>query len=43
MNDLWQRNEQEFQYVACDTGKKHKRLWTPDSIPFLKQLICIKS
>ncbi|HJM33633.1 MAG: DNA alkylation repair protein [Candidatus Marinimicrobia bacterium] len=43
MNDLWLRDEREFQYVACDTGKKYKRLWTPDSIPFLQQLICIKS
>jgi len=24
MNDLWLRNEREFQYVACDTGKKYK-------------------
>ena len=24
MNDLWLRDEREFQYVACDTGKNTK-------------------
>lgn len=43
MNTLWKMDEREYQYVACDLGKRYKKMWTPESIPFLQQLICTKS
>ena len=43
MSDLWKMDEREYQYVACDLGKSYKKLWTPESLPFIQQLICTKS
>jgi 3-methyladenine DNA glycosylase AlkD len=43
MNALWKLNKREFQYVACDLGKQYKKYWTPNSLEFIKGLICTKS
>lgn len=42
-NELWKLEQREFQYVACDSLKKHKNLLTLNSLSTLKNLICTKS
>ena len=43
MKVLWELDKREFQYVACDLGKRYKKYWTPNSLEFIKELICTKS
>lgn len=40
---LWQRNEREFQYSACELALRYKKLWTPDILPTFEQMIRTKS
>jgi 3-methyladenine DNA glycosylase AlkD len=40
---LWKLDEREFQYVALDFGKRFKRLFTPESIPFIRKCVTTKS
>ncbi len=43
MRNCWDREQREFQYVALTAGTKYKKLWTPNFLAFLKELIVAKS
>ena len=43
ISSLWQLDEREFQYVALDFGKRFKRFFTPESIPFIRECVTTKS
>jgi len=43
MKALCKLDKHEFQYVACDLRKRYKKYWTPNSLEFIKGLICTKS
>ena len=43
ISSLWKLDEREFQYVALDFGKRFKRLFTPESIPFIRECVTTKS
>lgn len=43
VKELWSLSQREFQYFAIDVLKKHKALWTPNSIHLMEYCICEKS
>ena len=43
ISSLWKLDKREFQYVALDFGKRFKRLFTPESIPFIRECVTTKS
>ena len=43
ISSLWKLDEREFQYVALDFGKRFKKLFTPESIPFIRECVTTKS
>lgn len=43
MKELWALPHREFQYFAIDVLKKHKPLWTANSIHLMEYCICDKS
>lgn len=43
MKALWELDKREFQYIACDLGKRYKKYWTPNSLKFTKDPISTKS
>lgn len=43
VKELWALPQREFQYFAIDVFKKHKSLWTANSIHLIEYCICEKS
>jgi len=43
MKELWNLPQREFQYFGIDLLKKHKSLWTSNSIHLMEYCICEKS
>ena len=43
IKELWALPQREFQYFAIDVFKKHKSLWTANSIHLIEYCICEKS
>jgi len=43
IKELWSSPQREYQYFAIDVFKKHKSLWTANSIDLMEYCICEKS
>lgn len=43
IKELWALPQREFQYFAIDVLKKHKSLWTANSVELMEYCICEKS
>lgn len=40
---LWQKNEREFHYSACELAVRYKKLWTPQTLASFEYMIRTKS
>ncbi len=42
-NELWQRDEREYQYIAMDLLKRRQKILEPEEMPFFEYMITNKS